>query len=156
MRVLLQRVSHAEVRVEGAGVVGAVENGFLALVGIGHADTDATVDRMVHKTVGLRVFEDDAGKMNLSLLDVGGGVLVVSQFTLYADMRKGRRPSFIDAALSDAAAPLVERYAHGLRAAGVAQVSTGRFGALMHVTLTNIGPVTLWLDSADFEPRAGP
>lgn len=148
MRVILQRVTHGSVTVEGK-VTGAVEHGFVALVGITHADTQAEVDLLAKKTANLRVFEDAEGKMNLSILETGGGVLVVSQFTLYADARKGRRPSFIDAARPEQAAPLVELYAARLRTEGVQRVEQGVFGAMMQVAIHNDGPVTIILDSRD-------
>ncbi len=150
MRIVLQRVSHGSVTVEGR-VVGAVERGYVALVGVTHADTQAEADLLAKKTANLRVFEDPDGKMNLSALDVGAGVLVISQFTLYADSRKGRRPSFTDAARPETAAPLVEYYAERLRAEGIARVENGVFGALMQVTIHNDGPVTIILDSDDFQ-----
>ncbi len=130
-------------------VVGAVGVGFVALIGVTHADTPAQADLLARKTAHLRVFEDDQGKMNRSVLDVGGGVLVVSQFTLYADARRGRRPDFIDAARPEVAAPLVEHYAQALRREGVARVEMGVFGALMQVELLNDGPVTILLDTAE-------
>lgn len=149
MRVVLQRVTAGSVTVESQ-VVGAVDRGFVALVGITHGDTVETVELLARKTANLRVFEDADGKMNLSILDVGGGVLVVSQFTLYADTRRGRRPGFTDAALPAAAAPLVDAYAARLRAEGVARVETGVFGAVMQVAIHNDGPVTILLDSRDY------
>lgn len=151
MRVLLQRVTRGCVRVNG-DVVGEVAHGFVALVGITHDDSEAEVALLARKTATLRVFDDEAGKMNRSLLDVAGGVLVVSQFTLYADMSQGRRPGFTHAALPAAAAPLVDHFADRLRAEGVAHVQTGIFGALMAVEIANDGPVTLWLDSATLKP----
>jgi D-tyrosyl-tRNA(Tyr) deacylase len=144
MRVLLQRVREASVRVEGE-VVGAIDRGFVALVGVGHADGEAQVAWLAKKVAGLRVFEDDEGKFNRSLLDVGGAALVVSQFTLYADSRKGRRPSFTDAAPPEVAEPLVARFADLLRAEGV-PVEMGVFGAMMLVEIHNDGPVTIWLE----------
>lgn len=149
MRVVLQRVRQGRVTVDGA-VAGAIERGFVALVGVTHTDTHAEADLLARKTAGLRVFDDADGKINLSALDVGAGVLVISQFTLYADARRGRRPGFTDAARPEAAAPLVQRYAERLRAEGVARVETGVFGALMLVEIHNDGPVTIILDSADF------
>ncbi len=146
MRVVLQRVTRGAVRVDGQ-VVGQIGQGFVILVGVGHADGEAQAQWLAHKIAGLRVFEDEGGKFNLALSDVGGGCLVVSQFTLFADARKGRRPSFIDAAPPEIAAPLVERFADLLRAEGVAQVETGIFGALMEVEIINDGPVTIWLDT---------
>lgn len=146
MRVLLQRVSAGSVTV-GGNVCGEVEQGFVALVGITHDDTEAEAERLANKTANLRVFSDDEGKMNLSLLSVKGGVLVVSQFTLYADARKGRRPSYINAAGPQQAEPLVSRFAQCLQAAGVKRVEHGVFGALMQVDIRNEGPVTIMLDS---------
>jgi D-aminoacyl-tRNA deacylase len=144
MRVLLQRVSRAEVRVEGR-VTGAIGRGFLLLVGLTHADTEAQLAWMADKVTGLRLFGDADGKMNLGLDDVGGALLVVSQFTLYGDALKGRRPSFIDAARPELAVPLYERFVAMLRERG-ARVETGEFGAMMDVELVNDGPVTLWLE----------
>ncbi len=149
MRVVLQRVSRGSVTVDGA-VVGAVERGFVALVGVTHGDTPAQAELLAKKTAHLRVFEDDAGKMNLSALETGGGVLVVSQFTLYADTRKGRRPSFVDAAPPETAAPLVDHFAACLRKEGIQRVAQGVFGAMMLVQIANDGPVTIILDSAAF------
>jgi len=144
MRVLLQRVSRAEVRV-GARVTGRIGRGYLLLVGLTHADTEATLTWMADKVAGLRLFADAEDKMNLSLADVGGALLVVSQFTLYGNAEKGRRPSFIDAARQEVAVPLYERFVALLRERGV-QVETGEFGAMMDVELVNDGPVTLWLE----------
>jgi D-tyrosyl-tRNA(Tyr) deacylase len=144
MRVLLQRVSEASVSVDGE-VVGAIGQGFVALVGVGHADGEEQARWLANKVAGLRVFEDAEGKFNLSLADVGGSVLVVSQFTLYADARKGRRPSFVDAAPPEIAQPLVDRFADLLRGEGV-PVEEGVFGAMMLVEIHNDGPVTIWLE----------
>jgi D-tyrosyl-tRNA(Tyr) deacylase len=144
MRVLLQRVSRAEVRVDHR-VVGRIGTGFLLLVGFTHADADEQLLWMAEKVVGLRLFGDDAGKMNRALADVGGQLLVVSQFTLYGSAEKGRRPSFIDAARPEAAETLYARFVGLLEARGV-HVETGRFGAMMDVELVNDGPVTLWLE----------
>src|SRR5829696_5133911 len=146
MRVILQRVRRGCVTIDGQ-VTGAVDVGFVALVGVTHGDTQTQADVLAKKTANLRVFEDEAGKMNLSILDVGGGVLVVSQFTLYADTRKGRRPSFIDAAPPEIAAPLVDYYAERLRAEGIERVEKGVFGAMMMVEIFNDGPVTIILDT---------
>jgi D-tyrosyl-tRNA(Tyr) deacylase len=146
MRVLLQRVSAGAVTVDGE-VTGEIRGGFVALVGVTHSDTEAEAEKLANKTANLRVFSDSEGKMNLSLLDVAGGVLVVSQFTLYADARKGRRPSYIQAAQPDLAEPLVRRFAEFLAQAGVQLVEHGIFGALMQVTIHNDGPVTIMLDS---------
>jgi D-aminoacyl-tRNA deacylase len=151
MRVLLQRVSRAEVRVRGEGgggasrVTGRIERGFVLLVGFTHADGAEQLDWMAEKVAGLRLFADAEDKMNLTLGDVGGALLVVSQFTLYGDARKGRRPSFLDAARPETAIPLYERFVALLRERGL-RVETGEFGAMMDVELVNDGPVTLWLE----------
>lgn len=144
MRILLQRVSRAAVRVDGE-ITGAIEKGFVALVGVTHGDSQTEVDWLANKVAGLRVFEDDEGKMNLSLPDVGGSVLVISQFTLYGDASRGRRPSFTNAAPPDLAQPLVEQFAAGLRRQGL-QVASGVFGAHMEVEIHNNGPVTMMLE----------
>ncbi|MEW5918318.1 MAG: D-aminoacyl-tRNA deacylase [Gemmatimonadota bacterium] len=148
MRVLLQRVSRAEVRIREPGssrVAGRIDRGFVVLVGFTATDTPEHVSWMAEKIVGLRVFADAEEKMNLSLSDVAGALLVVSQFTLYGDASKGRRPSFIDAARPDVAIPLYERFIAVLRAAAI-RVETGEFGAMMDVELVNDGPVTIWLE----------
>jgi D-tyrosyl-tRNA(Tyr) deacylase len=147
MRALLQRVTRAEVRVEGRAV-GAVGPGLLVLLGVGHADDEATADALARRVCELRIFEDDAGRTNRSLLDVGGEVLVVSQFTLYADTGRGRRPGFTDAAAPERARDLWRRFAAGVEAHGV-RVALGEFGAEMDVELVNRGPFTIWLDTAD-------
>ncbi len=144
MRVLVQRVARAEVRV-GERVTGRVGRGLLLLVGLTHADTEAELAWMADKVLGLRVFADAEGKLNLDVGEAGGAVLAVSQFTLYGDARKGRRPSFVDAARPEAAEPLYERFVAMLRERG-ARVETGEFGAMMAVELVNDGPVTLWLE----------
>jgi D-tyrosyl-tRNA(Tyr) deacylase len=144
MKVVLQRVSGASVRISGE-VAGAIGRGFCLLVGFTHTDTEAQVDWMAEKVSGLRLFSDDAGKMNLGLRDVGGALLVVSQFTLYADVEKGRRPSFIAAARPETAIPLYERFLAALRDQGL-EVAAGRFGADMQVEILNDGPVTLILE----------
>lgn len=144
MRVLLQRVSQASVTVEGE-VVGRIEQGFVALVGVTHTDTAEEATWLANKVAGLRVFEDEEGKMNRSVADVGGSLLVISQFTLYGDARKGRRPSFINAARPEAAEPLVTFFADKLREQGF-QVETGVFGAMMLVEIHNDGPVTIMLE----------
>ena len=144
MRVVLQRVSRASVTIEGR-VSGTIEGGFCLLVGFTHTDTPAIVAWMAEKVVGLRVFSDAEDKMNLALSDVGGAVLVVSQFTLYGDAAKGRRPSFIDAARPEIAIPLYDQFCGELRSRGL-QVATGEFGAMMQVELVNDGPVTLILE----------
>ena len=152
MRAVIQRVSEAAVEVDGA-VVGQVGRGVLVLLGVGHGDGAAEARLLAEKTALLRIFSDAEGKFNLSLVDVGGGALVVSQFTLYADTRKGRRPSFTDAAAPEVAAPLVQAYAAALRGYGIT-VATGVFGAMMRVSLVNDGPVTITLDSAGLrQPR---
>jgi D-aminoacyl-tRNA deacylase len=145
MRAVVQRVSRAEVRVKGEAV-GAIGVGFLVLVGCGQGDADADVEYLADKVAGLRVFEDDAGLMNKSLAEVGGKVLAVSQFTLYGDCRKGRRPSFTEALAPEPAQVLYEKFVARLRNAGVT-VETGRFREMMDVELVNCGPVTLLLDS---------
>jgi len=147
VRVLLQRVSRASVTVDGQ-VVGAIGPGLLLLVGVRRGDDRATAEWMAQKVANLRIFEDEAGKLNRSVLEVGGSALVVSQFTLYADVRKGRRPSFIEAAPPEEARPLVDAFAEALRRSGL-PVETGVFGAHMDVELVNDGPVTIWLDSAE-------
>lgn len=144
MRALIQRVSKASVTVEGQ-VISSIGHGLLILLGIGHGDGEAQAAFLAEKIANLRIFEDEAGKTNLSVLDVKGEAIVVSQFTLYADARKGRRPSFIDAALPDVAAPLVERFVELLRGHGV-PTQTGQFGAHMEVEIHNDGPVTVWLE----------
>jgi D-tyrosyl-tRNA(Tyr) deacylase len=146
MRLLLQRVSHARVSVEGT-VLGSIGLGLVALVGIGPDDTDEVVRAMAQKTVDLRIFPDAEGRTNRSLVDVAGAMLVVSQFTLYGDTRKGRRPSFIGAAPPDLAARLVEVFAQAVEGREI-EVGRGRFGAEMQVELVNDGPMTIWLDSA--------
>lgn len=144
MRVVLQRVSAASVTIDGR-VAGAIGPGFCLLVGFTHRDTAVEVDWMAEKVAGLRLFTDAGGKMNLGLEEVGGALLVVSQFTLYGDASKGRRPSFIDAARPETAVPLYERFVATLRARGL-EVATGEFGAAMQVAIQNDGPVTLILD----------
>jgi D-tyrosyl-tRNA(Tyr) deacylase len=144
MRVVLQRVSRASVTVEGR-VTGSIGRGYLLLVGFTAGDTPDAVTWMADKVVGLRLFPDADGKMNLPLADVEGAVLVVSQFTLYGDARKGRRPSFVDAAAPEQAVPLYEAFLAALRAAGP-RVEAGVFGATMDVELVNDGPVTLLLE----------
>ena len=146
MRALIQRVTQASVAVDGE-VIGAIGRGFLILLGVTHTDGEREADWLAAKIAGLRLFDDAAGKMNLSLADVGGAVLVVSQFTLYGDARKGRRPDFLQAARPEQAEPLVSYFVAQLRAAGLS-VETGRFRAAMQVALVNDGPVTLWLDTA--------
>ena len=144
MRALLQRVSKATVTVDGQ-TISSIEKGLLILLGVGHGDGVEEANYLAEKTANLRVFEDDQGKTNLSILDVKGEAIVVSQFTLYADTRKGRRPSFIDAALPEVAEPLVRRFVELLRGHGV-PTQSGRFGAHMEVEIHNDGPVTIWLE----------
>jgi D-tyrosyl-tRNA(Tyr) deacylase len=144
MRVVLQRVSHASVTIAGR-VVGEIGRGFCLLAGFSHGDTAAQVDWMAEKVAGLRLFSDGEGKMNLGLEDVGGAVLIVSQFTLYGDASKGRRPSFIDAARPELAVPLYEGFLAALRARGLT-IAAGEFGADMLVEIHNDGPVTLILE----------
>ncbi len=146
MRILLQRVTRGSVTVADQ-TVGAIDYGLVLLVGVAQTDTEAEADRLAEKIVHLRIFNDEAGKFNRSLLDVDGGALVVSQFTLFADARKGRRPSFQDAGRPEVAQPLCDYFAKRLKQLGVKHVETGRFGAAMHVEIQNDGPVTIWLDS---------
>jgi len=145
VKVVLQRVSRGEVRIDGE-VVGSVEKGHVLLVGFGEGDDEEAVEWMARKVVELRVFEDDEGKMNRSLEDVGGGLLVVSQFTLYGDVRKGRRPSFVHAADPEVAVPLYEALLDALEERIPGRVEAGEFGAMMDVELVNDGPVTLLLE----------
>jgi D-tyrosyl-tRNA(Tyr) deacylase len=154
VRAILQRVSQASVTVEGQ-VVGQIGQGLLVLLGVASGDTAAEAALLAEKTANMRVFADAEGRFNHSLLDVGGAALVVSQFTLYGYVRKGRRPNFTDAAPPTLASPLVDAYARDLRAMGV-PVATGVFGAMMQVALVNDGPVTLILDSEIWkQPRRG-
>jgi D-tyrosyl-tRNA(Tyr) deacylase len=147
MRALLQRVSRASVSVEEQ-IVGQIGWGLLILLGVRQDDSEVQVKMLADKIVHLRIFGDDEGKMNRSLLDIGGEVLVVSQFTLYADMRRGRRPSFINAAAPAIAEPLVERFKEAMASYGL-MVASGIFGASMHIELCNEGPVTIWMDSEE-------
>ena len=144
MRALLQRVSHASVSVDEQEIA-SIGPGLLILLGVGHDDGEEQVQFLVNKTADLRIFEDQDGKPNLSILDTGGEALVVSQFTLYADTRKGRRPSFINAALPEVAGPLIDRFVELLVARGV-PTKKGEFGAHMLVEIHNDGPVTIWLE----------
>ena len=145
MRTVIQRVKRASVTVAGE-VVGAIDQGFLILLGIGPNDSETEAKWLTEKIAVMRIFEDADGKFNRSLLDVGGGALVVSQFTLYADVSYGRRPSFIKAARPEVAEPLVNRFAELLRVAGIQRVEMGRFGTMMLVDLQNDGPTTIILD----------
>ena len=147
MRALVQRVSRASVTIDGR-VHGAIEKGFLVLLGVTEGDTEADARYLADKCVGLRVFTDENDKMNLALADVGGGLLIVSQFTLYGDCSHGRRPSFVAAARPDLAIPLYETFVARCRESGL-PVETGEFGAHMEVELLNDGPVTLWLDTVE-------
>ena len=146
MRALIQRVSRARVRVAGA-IPGEIGSGLLILLGVGQGDTSKEADYLLDKIVNLRIFEDGEGKMNLSLLDAGGELMVISQFTLYADCRKGRRPSFTDAAPPGEAEKLYDYFVGAARVRGL-KVATGIFQALMEVELVNFGPVTILLDSS--------
>jgi len=149
MRALLQRVSRASVTVDEQ-VVGQIGQGLLVLLGVGQDDSEVQVKTLADKIVHLRIFGDEEGKMNRSLLDIGGEVLVVSQFTLYADVRRGRRPGFTDAAPPSIAEPLVERFKAAIGAYGLT-VADGVFGAYMEVELLNTGPVTIWMDSEEMQ-----
>lgn len=154
MRALVQRVSSASVAVDGE-VMGSIGRGLLVFAGVTHSDTEETAKQLAAKIVGLRLFEDGTGKMNLSLREIegGGGVLCISQFTLYGDLRRGNRPSFTDAAPPAEAEPLYLAFCEAIASHGV-PVERGVFGAHMEVSLVNDGPVTFWLDSAGFErPR---
>ena len=146
MRLLLQRVTRAEVRVEGTAV-GSIGLGLLILVGVGHSDDDEVARALAAKCVDLRIFRDDDGRTNRSVVDIGGEVLAISQFTLYADTRKGRRPSFLDAAAPELGERLYGVFATAIEGRGV-RVARGIFGAEMEVELVNDGPMTVWLDSA--------
>jgi D-tyrosyl-tRNA(Tyr) deacylase len=148
MRLLLQRVTKASVTVDGK-VVGEIDGGILALVGLGQGDSEALFDGAIEKMINLRIFRDENGVMNRSLLDAGGGILAVSQFTLYADARKGRRPSYTDAMPPAEAEALFAKFVDRLREKFTGTVATGVFGAMMDVALVNDGPVTIWLDSAE-------
>jgi D-tyrosyl-tRNA(Tyr) deacylase len=145
VRALLQRVARAHVEVDGT-IVGQIGSGWLVLLGVGHGDTNAIADQLAEKVALLRCFEDANGKTNLSITDIGGEVLVVSQFTLYADLSRGRRPGFTNAAPPEEANALVEYFAGALRRHGL-NVAQGQFGAHMQVSLVNDGPFTIWLDS---------
>ncbi len=145
MRAVVQRVTSASVRVDGE-IVGQIETGYLVLLGVAQPDTQDDVIQMAQKIVGLRIFEDDAGRMNLSLGDVGGAMLVVSQFTLHGDCRRGRRPSFITAARPEQAKSLYESFCAEVRGLGI-PVETGKFQTQMQVSLVNDGPVTLLIDT---------
>ncbi len=145
MKIVLQRVKEASVTVDGE-LISKIDAGLLLLVGVAEADTEATADWLAAKIAGLRVMRDEADKMNLGVVETGGEVLAVSQFTLLADTRKGKRPSFVHAAPPELAEPLFDYFVERLRAADIATVDTGRFGAMMDVALVNDGPVTLVLE----------
>ena len=145
MRIVLQRVKNASVAVDGE-LVSGIGAGLLLLVGLGHEDTEAEADWLAEKVAGLRIFGDEGGKMNLGIRETGGEVLAVSQFTLLADTRKGKRPSFVKAAVPEEAGPLFDYFCEKLREAGIGAVKRGRFGAMMDVALTNDGPVTIVLE----------
>jgi len=147
VRALLQRTTGARVRV-GEEIVGEIGAGLVVLLGVGPDDDEGTADAMARRVTELRIFDDEAGRTNLSLVDVAGAVLVVSQFTLYADTRRGRRPGFTGAAAPELAERLYLRFAAALRGLGV-EVATGQFGAVMAVELVNDGPFTIWLDTAE-------
>jgi len=146
VRALIQRVTRAAVRVDGEDVA-SIGEGMVVLLGVGHADDDAATDALARRTTELRFFRDEAGKTNRSILDIAGSALVVSQFTLFADTSRGRRPGFTNAAAPEVADRLYRRFADALRAAGVEDVQTGSFGSEMAVELVNDGPFTLWLDT---------
>ncbi|MBI3239772.1 MAG: D-tyrosyl-tRNA(Tyr) deacylase [Flavobacteriia bacterium] len=148
MRLVIQRVSGASVTIDGS-VHGTIRKGFLILVGVESADTQEDVDWLVQKTVNMRIFPDEDGKMNLSLTDIAGELLVISQFTLHASTKKGNRPSFIQAARPETAIPLYESFIAGCKLAGISKVQTGIFGADMKVSLVNDGPVTIIIDSKE-------
>lgn len=145
MRAVVQKVSSSKVTVDGE-IIGKIDQGLMVLLGVTHDDTSKDVDYMVDKVTNLRIFEDEEGKMNLSLKDIGGDVLAVSQFTLYGDARRGRRPSFSDAARPEVANPLYEEFIEKVKTQGI-NVETGKFGAHMMVDLTNDGPITILLES---------
>lgn len=147
MRIIVQKVAHSNVVIDNK-TNGEIKKGFMVLVGFTHDDTTTIIDKMVDKMINLRIFEDENGKLNLSLKDVDGSILSISQFTLYADCKKGRRPSFIDAAKPDLAIPLYDYFNNKIKEYDI-HVETGIFGADMKVTLLNDGPVTIILDSKD-------
>jgi D-tyrosyl-tRNA(Tyr) deacylase len=147
VRALLQRTTGARVRVEGA-IIGEIGSGLVVLLGVGPDDDEAVADALARRVAELRIFDDAAGRTNLSLIDVAGAALVISQFTLYADTRRGRRPGFTSAAVPELAERLYLRFAAAMRDLGV-EVATGRFGAVMAVELVNDGPFTIWLDTAE-------
>lgn len=147
MRLVVQKVSESNVKIDGK-IVGAIDKGYMVLVGITNGDDETIVDKMIDKLINLRIFEDENEKLNLSLMDVGGSILSISQFTLYANCKKGRRPSFIDAAKPDISSPLYDYFNEKLIEKGI-KVERGVFGAMMEVSLINDGPVTIILDSKE-------
>jgi len=153
MRVLVQRVAHASVKVEGK-TIGKIARGLLLLVGITHSDSEKDLEWMAKKILKLRIFEDDAGKMNRSVEDIGGEILVISQFTLYGDARKGNRPSFVAAARPEQAEKRYDDFVQILKAYGTAPIETGQFAAHMEVSLLNDGPVTLMLETPTTEEKS--
>lgn len=152
MRIVLQRVSKASISING-GVPEHIESGLVALVGINNSDNEQTADYMINKMINLRIFEDDKGAMNLSLLDTDGDLLVVSNFTLYANSKKGRRPSFIEAGRPEHAEPLFDYLVSQLNEQSIKKVVSGEFGAYMKIDLCNDGPVTIILDSDEIMPN---
>lgn len=148
MRVVIQRVQHSKVVVEGQ-TIGEIGRGLMVLLGVTHEDSETDIQWLVKKITKMRIFNDEADKMNLSVEDIGGDILVVSQFTLYANTRKGNRPSYIRSAPPDVSIPLYEQFIESLRANFTGQVATGEFGAMMEVSLLNDGPVTIILDSKE-------
>jgi len=148
MRVVIQRVQHSKVVVEGE-TIGQIGPGLMVLLGITHDDTEADINWLVKKIIKMRIYNDDAGKMNLSVEDIGGDILVISQFTLYANARKGNRPSYIRSAPPDVSIPLYEQFVKTLQSQFSGKVETGEFGAMMEVSLLNDGPVTIILDSKE-------
>jgi D-tyrosyl-tRNA(Tyr) deacylase len=150
MRILIQRTTEASVKIEGE-IVGSIENGFVVLVGIEHEDETSDADWLIQKLIGLRIFSDENGKMNLSIQEIGGSFLVISQFTLHASTKKGNRPSYIQAAKPEKAVPLYNYFVEELKSKSNLKVETGQFGADMKVSLVNNGPVTIWMDSKNRE-----
>lgn len=148
MRVVIQRVQHSKVVVEGE-TIGQIGSGLMVLLGITHDDTEADINWLVKKIIKMRIYNDDAGKMNLSVEDIGGDILVISQFTLYANARKGNRPSYIRSAPPEVSIPLYEQFVQTLQSQFTGKVETGQFGAMMEVSLLNDGPVTIILDSKE-------
>jgi D-tyrosyl-tRNA(Tyr) deacylase len=150
MRILIQRTTEASVKIEGE-IIGSIENGFVVLVGIEHEDETSDADWLIQKLIGLRIFSDENGKMNLSIQEIDGSFLVISQFTLHASTKKGNRPSYIQAAKPEQAIPLYNYFVEELKSKSNLKVETGQFGADMKVSLINDGPVTIWIDSKNRE-----